>query len=127
MRVFHNQATVSLNKMTLQNYEAEYIEFHNPNPQLQNKWTKQEEFDLTLPEEDQHRETPTIYGQVIEPPEVYNAISPRFAQKPALEELLKIQEEGYDKAMVVMATGLGKTYLAAFCQEIQTDFIHCPS
>ncbi|OCA86163.1 phospholipase D-like domain-containing protein [Bacillus sp. FJAT-27986] len=114
LEVFHNTATVPLNEITVQKYEAEYIAFHNQYPQLQTKWTQQEELDLTLPVEDTSGETSTTPGQIIEPPKVYNAIAPRFAQKPALEELQKIQEEGYDKAMVVMATGLGKTYLAAF-------------
>ncbi|GBG07045.1 putative DNA helicase [Paenibacillus agaridevorans] len=45
-------------------------------------------------------------------PEV--AITPRFAQLEALEGLDRTLEEGYEKAMVVMATGLGKTYLAGF-------------
>lgn len=41
-------------------------------------------------------------------------IEPRNFQIPALYELSKTREEGYDKAMVVVATGLGKTYLAVF-------------
>ena len=32
----------------------------------------------------------------------------------ALDALMTVVEEDYDKAMVVMATGLGKTYLAGF-------------
>nr|WP_148298814.1 DEAD/DEAH box helicase family protein [Paenibacillus pini] len=36
---------------------------------------------------------------------------PRLAQEAALEELERTLEEQYDKATVVMATGLGKTYL----------------
>ena len=41
-------------------------------------------------------------------------IEPRQAQKKALKELELTIKEDYNKAMVVMATGLGKTYLAAF-------------
>src|SRR5690606_7986800 len=41
-------------------------------------------------------------------------ITPRAPQKEALEALETTVNEQYDKAMVVMATGLGKTYLAAF-------------
>lgn len=41
-------------------------------------------------------------------------IQPRFAQVEALEELNKTLEEDYSSALVVMATGLGKTYLAGF-------------
>lgn len=39
---------------------------------------------------------------------------PRGAQIEALYELKKRREEGYDKGLVVAATGIGKTYLAAF-------------
>lgn len=39
---------------------------------------------------------------------------PRGAQIEALYELRKKREEGYDKGLVVAATGIGKTYLAAF-------------
>src|SRR5699024_8248118 len=41
-------------------------------------------------------------------------IEPRPAQKEALQALETTVVEEYSKAMVVMATGLGKTYLAAF-------------
>ena len=41
-------------------------------------------------------------------------IYPIKFQIPALYELSKTREEGYNKAMVVVATGLGKTYLSAF-------------
>lgn len=39
---------------------------------------------------------------------------PKGAQIEALYELKKSREEGMDKALVVAATGIGKTYLAAF-------------
>ena len=39
---------------------------------------------------------------------------PRGAQIEALYELKKCREEGLDKGLVVAATGIGKTYLAAF-------------
>ena len=45
---------------------------------------------------------------------VTDLISPRGAQVEALYELKKCREEGLDKGMVVAATGIGKTYLAAF-------------
>ncbi|MDP3058959.1 MAG: DEAD/DEAH box helicase family protein, partial [bacterium] len=41
-------------------------------------------------------------------------IEPRGAQIEALYELERTREDGFDKALVVAATGLGKTYLAAF-------------
>jgi superfamily II DNA or RNA helicase/HKD family nuclease len=46
--------------------------------------------------------------------EVEEFIRPRGAQLEALYELKKCREEGLDKGMVVAATGIGKTYLAAF-------------
>lgn len=39
---------------------------------------------------------------------------PRGAQMEALYELKKSREENFDKALIVAATGVGKTYLAAF-------------
>ncbi len=39
---------------------------------------------------------------------------PRGTQIEALYELRKTREEGFDKGLVVAATGIGKTYLAAF-------------
>lgn len=41
-------------------------------------------------------------------------MSPRGFQIPALYELNKVREDGCKKAMIVVATGLGKTYLSAF-------------
>lgn len=45
---------------------------------------------------------------------VTNLFEPRGAQIEALYELRKTREEGFDKGLVVAATGIGKTYLAAF-------------
>ena len=42
---------------------------------------------------------------------------PNPAQTEALYELNKTREEGFDKALVVAATGTGKTYLAVFDSE----------
>jgi superfamily II DNA or RNA helicase/HKD family nuclease len=45
---------------------------------------------------------------------VIELYEPRGAQVEALYELKKKREEGYDKGLMVAATGIGKTYLAAF-------------
>ena len=45
---------------------------------------------------------------------ITNLFEPRGAQIEALYQLKKTREEGNDKALVVAATGIGKTYLAAF-------------
>lgn len=41
-------------------------------------------------------------------------IKPNSMQAPALEELHKLKEAGSNKALIVSATGTGKTYLGAF-------------
>jgi superfamily II DNA or RNA helicase/HKD family nuclease len=110
LNVFYSDRTVPLNKETLAEYKTAYNEYHSKYPNLSRKWTELEELDLMLPskEENQHQ-------VVLEDPVVYeSAIQPRFAQIEALEELNKTLEEEYNKALVVMATGLGKTYLAGF-------------
>ena len=45
---------------------------------------------------------------------VINIFEPRGAQIEALYSLDKSREEGFDRGLVVAATGIGKTYLAAF-------------
>lgn len=45
---------------------------------------------------------------------IISLYEPRGAQIEALYELKKSREEGWDKGIVVAATGIGKTYLAAF-------------
>jgi type I site-specific restriction endonuclease len=64
-----------------------------------------------LPTKKEIPEQPVI---VLDPPVSYGEIQPRFAQLEALGELKKALEEEYNSALVVMATGLGKTYLAGF-------------
>ena len=45
---------------------------------------------------------------------VVNIFEPRGSQIPILYELEKTRKEGFDKGLVVAATGVGKTYLSAF-------------
>ncbi|WP_242824083.1 DEAD/DEAH box helicase family protein [[Clostridium] dakarense] len=47
-------------------------------------------------------------------PKVTNIFEPRGAQIEALYQLKKTRLDGNDKGLVVAATGIGKTYLAAF-------------
>jgi len=49
-----------------------------------------------------------------EPPPSTPGIEPRPAQQLALRELERLRADGHRKALVVAATGLGKTFLAAF-------------
>lgn len=61
---------------------------------------------------------PKFVRQVIEEMgenlEVTSLFEPRGAQIEALYALEQTREEGFDKGLVVAATGIGKTYLAAF-------------
>jgi len=59
---------------------------------------------------------PKIYKEIFDGEEsnVVDLIEPRGAQIEALYELKKTREEGFDKALVIASTGIGKTYLAAF-------------
>lgn len=50
----------------------------------------------------------------LEESKIIPLFEPRGAQIEALYELSKSREEGADKGIVVAATGIGKTYLAAF-------------
>ncbi|WWU66085.1 DEAD/DEAH box helicase family protein [Clostridium baratii] len=45
---------------------------------------------------------------------VIDIFSPRGTQIEALYELNKLRKDGYEKGIVVAATGIGKTYLSAF-------------
>ncbi|MED3690728.1 DEAD/DEAH box helicase family protein [Peribacillus butanolivorans] len=111
LETFYSDQTIPLNQETLKDYEDRYEKFHVTNPDLAQKWTETEEMDLMLPSEVEPIPTTEI---IHDPPAPYGEIYPRFAQIEALEELNKTLEEDYDKALVIMATGLGKTYLAGF-------------
>jgi superfamily II DNA or RNA helicase/HKD family nuclease len=113
LKVFYAGQTVRLNDETLKDYQAAYEHYHKDNPNLAKVWSETEERDLMLPTKKGVYVQPEI---IHEPPisETYGDIKPRFAQIEALEELEKTREEEYQKALVVMATGLGKTYLAGF-------------
>lgn len=52
--------------------------------------------------------------EVVEENKTIPLFKPRGAQIEALYELKKLRDEGADKGLVVAATGIGKTYLAAF-------------
>ncbi len=109
---FYAAQTVPLNKETLGNYRLNYEAYHQKHPNLSSKWSEMEEKDLMLPSEKEIELQPNVV--VREDQEAYGEIMPRFAQLDALEELNKTLEEDYKKALVVLATGLGKTYLAGF-------------
>jgi superfamily II DNA or RNA helicase len=88
-------------------YDEEYRTCHRKNPELIRMITEMEE------EEYRTEYTGEPTGETIADAK-QAPIHPRFAQIDALDALAGTLEEEYDKAMVVMATGLGKTYLAGF-------------
>ncbi|MUT65718.1 DEAD/DEAH box helicase family protein [Paenibacillus sp. NEAU-GSW1] len=107
-RNFYHEFTQTLNEATIANYEKAYKAYHQKFPELVRSITEWEESELMLPQKESKQAEPSA---VQEQP---NALTPRASQLGALEALADTVEEGYDKAMVVMATGLGKTYLAGF-------------
>jgi len=111
LNIFLSEQTIGLNVVTVKQYEREYREFHDSNPNLEKVWSETEELDIMLANDPQTQDLP---NEVHENSESYGEIQPRFAQVEALEELQRTLEEEYNKALVVMATGLGKTYLAGF-------------
>lgn len=90
--------------------EKEYLEFLEEFNDLYEKNSFSMDIKWLREYEKSYRQNPEIIDSIPESKE----ITPIKFQIPALYELDKTREEGYDKAMVVVATGLGKTYLSAF-------------
>ncbi len=107
--LFHGKNTIPINTETIAKYEAYYIEANKAVP-MAKKWSAAEEQGLMYGQESE----PAIVAEVAEAGTI---LEPRPAQKLALTALKETLEQGYDKAMAVLATGLGKTYLAAFFAE----------
>jgi superfamily II DNA or RNA helicase/HKD family nuclease len=103
---FYHESTLPLNPDTIQLYEKEYRQYHQKNPELIRMITEVEERGYVPNIQDKLEDDTSA--------DVSIPITPRPAQEAALEALERTLEEEYDKAMVVMATGLGKTYLAGF-------------
>ncbi|MCZ0757110.1 DEAD/DEAH box helicase family protein, partial [Anoxybacillus sp. J5B_2022] len=111
LTLFYAEQTVQVNEETLKDYEKQYADYHQRHSNLVRQWAQLEEMELMLPAEVSAAEEAEV---VYDPTVSYGTIQPRFAQVEALAQLEATYAEGYDRAMVVMATGLGKTYLAAF-------------
>lgn len=107
---FYSTQTVPVNIETIKLYQEIYERYHQKHPNLVRKWTEAEEIEIMLPSIESDDEVQILKEETTP----YGSIEPRFAQPEALENLHATLEEGYDKALVVMATGLGKTYLAGF-------------
>ncbi|WP_338472818.1 DEAD/DEAH box helicase family protein [Niallia sp. XMNu-256] len=109
--IFHSDQTIPVNEETIKNYRDHYAQYHQKHHNLVKTWTELEEIELMLPVDDHDNSEAEI---VKEETPAYGEIRPRFAQPEALQQLETTLEEGYHSALVVMATGLGKTYLAGF-------------
>lgn len=107
--LFHGKNTIPINAETIAKYETHYIEANKAVP-MAKKWSAAEEQGLMYGQESEQ-------AIVAEVAEAGTILEPRPAQKLALTALKETLEQGYDKAMAVLATGLGKTYLAAFFAE----------
>ncbi|MDP4552960.1 DEAD/DEAH box helicase family protein [Alkalihalobacillus macyae] len=112
IHTFYHDNTIPLNEETIQLYKERYEKYHERHPDLLQKWSKLEEVEMTLGTPEQSNtihESPVQYGV-----ETQSVLEPRPAQLEALESLETTLEEGYTRAMVVLPTGIGKTYLAGF-------------
>lgn len=111
LKYFYADQTVSLNAETLAEYRSLHKAANLKHP-ISPIWSEAEEVEMTvgpaLPQQPEVAEAQTLYSA---------PISPRPAQREALEALDNVLAEDYSRAMVVLATGLGKTYLAAFFAE----------
>ncbi|NEU27275.1 DEAD/DEAH box helicase family protein [Paenibacillus polymyxa] len=106
MQSFYHETTLPVNTDSIASYEEEYKKIHQKNPELIRRITDMEEAEIRV------RMVEDLSEHTDE--QLLTPIEPRPAQIAALEALEGTLEEQYDKAMVVMATGLGKTYLAGF-------------
>lgn len=73
--------------------------------------------DVVMREYSKSWKRPKLFNEIEKSNETINVsdlFAPKGAQIEALYSLEKTREEGFDKALVVAATGVGKTYLAAF-------------
>ncbi|MFC4713428.1 DEAD/DEAH box helicase family protein [Planococcus dechangensis] len=103
---FYAGQTIPLNSETLREYR-ELHEKANLKRPVSPVWSEAEETGLMLGVSDSQQIAETANPYITD-------LSPRPAQQQALDALDNVMEEDYSRAMVVLATGLGKTYLAAF-------------
>ncbi|MGF7089252.1 hypothetical protein JOD24_003135 [Kroppenstedtia sanguinis] len=102
MKVFHHEKTVEVHLEMIKEYRQEYKAYQRTYSEM--------------PEEELEFSTSDVTS-------VEATITPHEIQREALQSLVATMEEGYDRAMVVMATGLGKTYMSAFFAN-QLKFAH---
>lgn len=106
MKMFLSPNTLTLNTEQIAHYRKRYDETNKRLP-FSAAVDPQTEIELTFG---------VVEPQLTDPPENYSkeTLEPRPAQQLALDALQTTVESGYTKALATLATGLGKTYLAAF-------------
>lgn len=110
MTLFLSSNTITVNAETIKQYEEAYKRANQEMP-VSDVWAKEDEIEVMFGGAEEQeiifdpRATYTLTPEIIKP---------RPAQLLALDALETTREEDYDKALVILATGLGKTYLAAF-------------
>ncbi len=112
MKSLYHEQTCALHEEAVNEYEQAYSAHHSKFPELGRTHTEREESELMMPVKSDQR--PSESGLIEAADMGMPLLQPRPAQQMALDAVYATMEEGYRKAMVVMATGLGKTYLAAF-------------
>jgi superfamily II DNA or RNA helicase len=91
-----------------------------PFPELRQRFTDLFESPLAKPltpewiDAYQARRVPQLLGVLETADDYAQPIQPRAVQALALQELDRLRADGEHRALVIAATGLGKTYLAAF-------------
>ena len=108
MNLFLSPNTVQINNEQIAKYRTRYDETNRKLP-FSAVYDSKTELEMTFG-------ATILDDQVADPSAPYKSttVEPRPAQQLALDALNKTVEAGYEKALVVLATGLGKTYLAAF-------------
>lgn len=112
MKQFYEERTIPVNDETLAFYREQF-NLHNIQRPFSQAWSEQEEHEVMYG-------SPSDQSTALETIEPYNTVqelTPRPAQVLALQALKDSMKDDYNKALAVMATGLGKTYLAAFFAE----------
>lgn len=108
-QLFYAEQTITIHKESIALYAQKYDAANSVMP-LSSKWDETEAQEVMF--------GTTAPSQVADEELTYDVtITPRPSQLLALTALDETLEEGYDKALVVLATGLGKTYLSAFFAE----------
>lgn len=112
MKMFLSQNTVPVHSEQIERYRLRYDET-NRNLPFSSTWESQTEIEMTFGAMDYEEQIADPGGEPYAP----SKLEPRPAQQLALNALYETVEMGYEKALVVLATGLGKTYLSAFFAE----------